>query len=115
MSEKFGVKETEDALVAIFGIIDVIAKNKGSSPFVVAGKMLPLAGEVVAAINGGDQIPNELKDLSEPELNRLYSEVSQKLEESGLNEELRGCIEADITVLTSAVVAIQRHAAYAQK
>lgn len=112
--EKYGVKETEEALAAIFAVVDVIAANKGKAALTIIGKMLPLAGEVISAINGGEKILDELKDLSEPELNRLYSEVSQRLEDGKLDEKLRGCIEADITVLSSLVVAIQRHREYAK-
>lgn len=112
--EKYGVKETEEALAAIFGIIDVIAANNGKSALTIVGKLIPSAGEVITAINGGEKILDELKDLHESELNRLYSGVSQRLEDAKLDDGLKGCIEADITVLSSLVVAIQRHREYAK-
>ena len=70
MAEKRGIKETSEAFTAgIDTAIKIIEIRKEG----VAGlpKLAALYGEVQAAIQGGDQIPAEMKDLDPEEIKAL--------------------------------------------
>jgi hypothetical protein len=72
-----GIKETEDLikLVKVTGQLIQAAKADGSIDWKDIGKLGPEIAAIKDAVIGGPQIPEELKDLDEAEINQLFTDL----------------------------------------
>ena len=76
-----GIAETKDVLTLVLSTIDVIKKanEDGSINMGDIGLLVGLLPKLGPAFSGIDQVPAELKDLSQPEQTELINHVMTHL------------------------------------
>lgn len=98
--EIVGTKETEDAIDLIIGLENAIrlARADGKIDFADAGLIFALTPNLLAAIQGGENIPIELGDLSQEEIDQLFVKYGERIKNDNYRRALYG-----LAILSDAV------------
>lgn len=74
-----GIEETKGFILMLVKIANAIAAFKKSEPFKTIGDLIQSIGFVQNGIDGSDEIPSELGDLSDAEISEIKDSIRKEL------------------------------------
>ncbi len=100
-------KETTELVLALSRVLRDVAEHSDESKLKLLTSLLGDSGAILTGLMGSNNIPAEVKDLTEEEITELYQTVETELGDK-LDPDVRSAIEATSTTAFAAAVAVSR-------